>query len=317
MDSCQNNIMYGGYAAYCDGYTYMAYPGDWGLLYRFGEYFNKKEKMLDDAVSNILVCKDQLWFKNNEDGCFYRRGFAQDTKPQIVLDKRCKFIYVVDDGLYYLYKDCVMKSDLDGGNESVLISKEIVREINKDFHCSEIEELLVTEEDMFFTSGYAEPVIRRCGLNGENFETLIGPALNLTIEGDYLYYCLGDDYYADRDYQFADLARMRVHSHDTGDETPLYKSKTILGHDVANVLADDGIVYFSDRSCSRSLRSYNPVDGSFNTVVDSPVGYPQSAGDKIICKKYYPRGDLQNNSIVATKTGRVVRYLSERLPKQH
>ncbi|MDR0284977.1 MAG: DUF5050 domain-containing protein [Propionibacteriaceae bacterium] len=296
MVFCNNNIMYGGNAVYADGQTYMANPSDGWRLYRFDENFDNGEKLLDTPVTNISVAMECLWFRTEAGFC--RMGLAPGAVPERLLGPGRKFVYVLPDGLYFRQDIHLMKTDLSGKNESVLF---------KGGSWSEVDEVLVTEEGIFFTIDPPDPALRRCDLDGGNYQDGIGRALNLTLAGDYLYFCEGDADYAEQDFQCAHLTRRRVFSHDSADDTPLHKSTIITRHDVAHVIADQGLVYFQDRDHGRRLQCYNPADGTFHEVTDSAADSPQFVGDKIFLKNGNRWTVDQIEYRVITKSGLPIR----------
>ena len=191
---------------------------------------------------------------------------------ETVIIRPCRTVYVLDDALFYMergkHNNRVFKTNPDGSGEVQILD--------------DAEEMLVTEHNIFFTVDSDKPRLYCSSLDGQDVRCINEmPVLNLAIYGDYLYYCQGDAYYRDSESGLTSLCRMRVYKSEETDPTPLYEPECILNNDVAYINAENGRVYFQDKSNQKVLQYYNVEDGSTKILTREAAYYPQLLGSKI------------------------------------
>ena len=303
MWSNKNNIMYGGYAALHNGKVFFANPADGFRLYMGDADMANAKRLYSSKVSNINVSDEAIWFCG-EDDFYYKMDRHAPGKAFPVVKKPCYFVYAFDDALYYLGSDekdneRLFAANVDGSNERACLSS--------------ADEPLATERGIFYTVGFDDPELYftdRSFTNGRRLNTLA--TLNLTLDGDYLYFCEGDVYFGDRDMQFAYLHKMRVFDDNKSDERALYKSSCVLSHDVAHIVAGNSMVYFQDRNNGRRLNSYNTETGEFAIISKGKAYRPQALGSYVFYLEDGGHFDSGTTYRLVTNKGETIKVINRK-----
>jgi hypothetical protein len=293
--------MYGGYAAYLNGWVFFSNPEDNGYLYRCDKKLSNMQLVCDIKTDNIFLTKTHVWFRN-ADNLFCRMKIDDNSLVEIIIKRPCRYIYVNDDAIFFgakeNYTNCLFKTNLDGSNELILSYY--------------TDEILVTENEIFYTTDGDDPYLYKCDHDGKRNNRINDLAtINITKCGDYLYFCQGDCCYGDRDYKLVNFHRMRVQRGNKNDRTPLYKSECITESDVAYINSDDKYVYFQIRGYERPLMRYDTVDKTFKCITKGSAYFPQIINNKIFYREDGLWSDSKSTFKFITRSGKLLKTLTQ------
>lgn len=181
IDNGTGNIINSGYVCSADdGYIYYCNVSDAGKIYRIKKDGSDKQKINDDASTNIIVANGCVYYRNHSDGGkIYRIDIDGNNRMKLNDDNSCD-INVYNDWLYYINCDDVHKIycvKIDGTDR-----KKISDDSNTFY-------LTVLDGSAYYYSYGSANKIYRMRTDGKDKQTLYnGYVSYINVANGYIYY---------------------------------------------------------------------------------------------------------------------------------